>query len=150
MSENGFDPYAGGSADADDQFDLDPTIDVDNTGPVSASPVKKGPFAVSSVDPLVYKNPGDSPELRPAAAYVQSGPRLTIRETPPPLPVKKEYAEWTPAGDSASGGQPPPTPVQPKELSPLVKNGLTLVAIILPLLLIIGAVVYGLSLYKAK
>jgi len=61
-------------------------------------PARHTPFGVEPVDPLVFKKPTDSPELRPGASYVTVGPQLTARTPKPQTPLSQNYPDWTPGG----------------------------------------------------
>lgn len=127
-------------------------------------PVVNSPFGVAPVDPLVFKKTTDSPELRAAAAYVPISTVQAEREKPPEQPVKKDYSSWTP-GATITGATPVPTSSVEK-IEPAVKekvkksalkktnaglgNGLkilfTVLAIVVPLAMLAGAIYIGVML----
>lgn len=67
-----------------------------------------GPFGVAPVDPLVYTQSDDSPELRASAAYVSDlKKRLAAEvftEAPPTAPETQDLPRWTP--DTSGAAQP--------------------------------------------
>jgi len=70
-----------------------------NDTPTPAAPTHKSPFGIEAVDPLVYRQTDDSPELRAAAAYVPITPRLQVKDARPVPPRKKYFGKWTPGGE---------------------------------------------------
>lgn len=61
------------------------------------------PFGIAPVDPLVFRESDDSPELRPGAAYVPAASRITARRPPPNSPNdRQEYPNWVPGGVNLS------------------------------------------------
>lgn len=95
------------------------------------------PFDTGPVDPLIFRQNSDSPELRPAASYVSVGPQLNARAPKPQRPEERSYPKWTPGGvadidpidtDNASGG---PTVI--------LRKVALLVAVLTPLALVFAA-----------
>lgn len=127
---------------APEDFPVQPDV-----APTAAPSSPGGPFAVEPVDPLVYHKADDSPELRPAAAYVPAAPRLTIRESAPAVPETREHREWVP--DAPEESTPP---VRQPRVSPgakdVARSGLFFALMLLPILLIILAVLFGIGLYQ--
>jgi len=126
---------------SDSQFDLEPSP----TNPPEDTVAT--PFGgVAPVDPLVYKEAEDSPELRPAAFYVQAAPRLTFRDPAPRLPEPKEFPEWTPGPSPVAGSSKPlPDPEKRSVLKSLFFLGM----VILPVVLIGFALAAAVQLYQS-
>lgn len=104
-----------------------------------------GPFSVEPVDPLVYRQSNDSPEMRAAAAYIPvASKRLRIRDTKPVKPETKEHDQWTP------GAKGRPAKAASADLDAtsgrLGLRILTGLLILVPLALIVAAVLFGASL----
>lgn len=74
--------------------------------PAMPSANRRGPFAVDPVDPLVYQERDDSPELRPAASYIAVGPQIRAKTPKPVQPQNLSYQKWTPGGLSEANTQP--------------------------------------------
>lgn len=102
---------------------------------------KKGPFSIEPVDPLVFGENNDSPELRPAAAYVPVGPQLGARTPRPRLPEERSYPKWTPGGREEVNAAE--TDVPDQSFVKIVKNVARIAAILAPLLLLLVAVLFA-------
>lgn len=124
--------------------DPDDTLKSDEPQP----PRSGGPFSVEPVDPLIYRQSNDSPEMRAAAAYVPVVKRrLPISEPKPEKPETQEHDQWTPGDDGRKRQSPPNTPEQPPQ--PPARLGmriLTFLLILVPVALIVAAVAIGASL----
>lgn len=124
----------------------DDDVENDTKGqPIGAPGI--GPFAVGPVDPLVYRQSRDIPELRPAAAYVRTDQRITVREAPPVEPQKREYSEWTPGGPMEIPEQATPKKARYGGIHPGVKTLFLLFLVLLPLAALGLLVRYVMSLY---
>lgn len=108
-------------------------------------PRSGGPFSVEPVDPLVYRQSSDSPEMRAAAAYIPvANRRLRIRDPKPVKAEQREHDQWTPGGPQQPGTPAPETPsAAPTRLGMRI---LTALLILVPLALIVAAVAFGASL----
>lgn len=137
--------------------------DMETLNEEDIKPVGNSPFGVAPVDPLVFKKTTDSPELRAAAAYVPISTVPAEREKPPEQPEKKDYGSWTPG--APTGVTPVPETLKPevkpsseekektvpvKKSKPDIGNGLkiifTVLAIIVPLAMLAGAIYIGVML----
>jgi hypothetical protein len=111
-------------------------------------PRQGGPFSVEPVDPLIYRQSNDSPEMRAAAAYIPvANRRLKIEEPKPEMPEAEEHDQWTPGTTPVS----PPVQSRTKEVpsEPPVRLSmriLTAILILVPVALIVAAVAFGASL----
>jgi hypothetical protein len=107
---------------------------------------RSGPFAVAPVDPIIFKQSTDNPELREAAAYVQMARRDNARPTQaaPTARQKKDHTAWTPAGALPSGDVPASETSSNSTSS--VRVIVTVVAVALPLAAIGAAIWFGISL----
>lgn len=111
-------------------------------------PRSGGPFSVEPVDPLIYRQSNDSPEMRAAAAYVPvASRRLRLNEAKPEKPANQEHDQWTP-GASPERTSPPPMASQEAPAAParLGMSILTFLIILVPVALIVAAVALGASL----
>lgn len=111
-------------------------------------PRQGGPFSVEPVDPLIYRQSSDSPEMRAAAAYIPvASRRLKIDEPKPEMPDDEEHDQWTPGADpvrTTPQSQPKEAPsAPPVRLSMRI---LTAILVLVPVALIIAAVALGASL----
>lgn len=109
----------------------------------------QGPFGTAPVDRLVYRKTIDAPELRAAAAYVPvSTPRRDFNATAPAAPARQEFKDWTPAADEPASTAAMPEPFTDPELrtvSSTARIVFTILAVAIPLLLVGGAILLGLS-----
>ena len=123
--------------DSESQFDLDP----------SSESAPSGPFGgVAPVDPIVYKEADDSPELRPAAYYVQAAPRLSVRDQAPRLPEPKNFPEWTPGPRTVTDSS---KPVPDPEKRSVLRTLFFLAVVLVPVALIGWALSFAVQLYQA-
>jgi hypothetical protein len=110
-------------------------------------PRQGGPFSVEPVDPLIYRQSNDSPEMRAAAAYIPvASRRLKIDEPKPEMPEAEEHDQWTPG---AAPVRVTPNKAQETPAEPPVRLSmriLTAILILVPVALIIAAVALGASL----
>lgn len=137
--------------------------DMETLNEENIKPVGNSPFGVAPVDPLVFKKTTDSPELRAAAAYVPISATPAEREKPPEQPTKKDYSSWTPGTPTGvtAIAEPPKTHKKPnfqkkeknvpiEKIKPDIGNSLkiifTIIAIIVPLAMLAGAIYIGVML----
>lgn len=127
--------------DFQDDTALDTTFDEE-----SESEQRSGPFAVAPVDPIIFKQSTDNPELRAAAAYVQMARRDNTRpaQAAPTARQKKDHTAWTPAGalPTADASEAATSAGSTSSVRVIV----TIVAVALPLAAIGTAIWFGLSL----
>lgn len=111
-------------------------------------PRSGGPFSVEPVDPLIYRQSNDSPEMRAAAAYVPvASRRLRANETKPEKPQSQEHDQWTPGTPTPKASHAPKGPQEaPEPQARLSMRILTFLLILVPVALIVAAVAIGASL----
>lgn len=112
------------------------------------APAEGGPFGVAPVDRIVYRKTEDAPELRAAAAYVPI--TAAHRNLPSPAPVapsKQDFNDWTPAVESNDlpVNPEPYTDPELRSVSSTARVVFTVLAVAIPVLLVGGAILLGLS-----
>lgn len=122
--------------------DPDETLKSDTPQP----PRSGGPFSVDPVDPLIFKQSNDSPEMRAAAAYIPvANRRLKIRDPKPVKPEEREHDQWTP-GATRGDRVPVTAPDAAASAGQWGMRVLTALLVIVPVALILAAVLLGASL----
>lgn len=111
-------------------------------------PRSGGPFSVEPVDPLIYRQSNDSPEMRAAAAYIPvASRRLPINEAKPEKPESQEHDQWTPgAKQQVSAPSSKASQEAPGAPGRFGMRILTFLLILVPVALIIAALAIGASL----
>lgn len=127
--------------------DPDETLNTDQI----QEPRQGGPFSVEPVDPLIFKQSSDSPEMRAAAAYIPVVKRrLRITDPKPTKPQQRDHDQWTPGSQDLRN--PSPEQRQPAETDSTPAGAriglriLTGLLILAPVGLIGAAVLFGFSL----
>lgn len=113
---------------------------------------QSGPFSVEPVDPLVFEQSTDAPELRAAAAYIpisaKRPPSAPIAQ--PPAPAPRPASRWTPGlQQDTSDITLPPGSLGTRNAPKAVQVLFTAAAVFIPLALVVAAVYFGLSLSGA-
>lgn len=105
-----------------------------------------GPFSVEPVDPLVYRQTNDSPEMRAAAAYIPvANRRLRIRDPKPVKPEERDHDQWTPGAKTTQPTDDGTINARTR-VRGIGMKVLTVLLIVVPVALIVAAVVVGASL----
>jgi len=106
--------------------------------------IRKGPFATEAVDPIVFVQTNDNPELRLAANKIPYFTNIEVNTPAPVKPKRRSYTEWIP------GFKPEHSETNSAETNGnsfwRILAGIIIFAI--PISIIILIVKIGLSLYK--
>lgn len=112
-----------------------------------ANKTRTNPFGIEHVDPLVFHQSDDNPELRAAAMKVTQFPSLRISEPAPVKPTKRKYIEWIPGFKSMTTVDGQGISIVKKTYSRL-RFLFGVLIVVIPIALIVLIVNFGLNLYK--